>query len=186
VGHPDRSPAAQSVQPESSGHRHRHLNHWRGDAHHASSSQPSSQEKKKQQQEQELRQKEVLRLKQQREREKQQAKQFRLDQFPEYCMVMEFAAGGDLFNLLTKSHPPISLYEKHCLWRQLINGVQYMHSMGVAVSEGAPPPLPLLLVCMFVYRYFFRTTIKRSNIFHGGVCLGPTKNSIAISNRRTF
>ncbi|KAG0285582.1 serine/threonine-protein kinase HAL4/sat4 [Linnemannia gamsii] len=138
VGHPERSPATQSVQPESSGHRHRHLYHWRGEAHHASSSQSSSQEKKKQRQEQELRQKEVLRLKQQREREKQQAKQFRQDQFPEYCMVMEFAAGGDLFNLLTKSHPPISLHEKHCLWRQLINGVQYMHSMGVAHRDLKP------------------------------------------------
>ncbi|OAQ27857.1 Pkinase-domain-containing protein [Linnemannia elongata AG-77] len=62
----------------------------------------------------------------------------RLDQFPEYCMVMEFAAGGDLFNLLTKSHPPISLHEKHCLWRQLVNGVQYMHSMGVAHRDLKP------------------------------------------------
>ncbi|KAF8946789.1 serine/threonine protein kinase, partial [Haplosporangium gracile] len=128
------SAARQSIagHPELSSAPHRHLYHWRSDAHHVSS--PSSQEKRKQQQqqEQELRQKEIQRLKQQREREKQQAKQFRLDQFPEYCMVMEFAAGGDLFNLLTKSHPPISLHEKHCLWRQLINGVQYMHSMGVA------------------------------------------------------
>ena len=61
-------------------------------------------------------------------------------------MVMEFAAGGDLFNLLTKSHPPISLHEKHCLWRQLINGVQYMHSMGVAVSCCL---LFVVLVCLF-------------------------------------
>ncbi|KAK3837627.1 MAG: serine threonine-protein kinase hal4 sat4 [Linnemannia elongata] len=60
------------------------------------------------------------------------------DQFPEYCMVMEFAAGGDLFNLLTKSYPPITLHEKHCLWRQLINGVQYMHSMGVAHRDLKP------------------------------------------------
>ncbi|KAI8604724.1 kinase-like domain-containing protein [Dissophora ornata] len=62
----------------------------------------------------------------------------RLDQFPEYCMVMEFAPGGDLFNLLTKSYPPISLHEKHCLWRQLVNGVQYMHSMGVAHRDLKP------------------------------------------------
>ncbi|KAF9119262.1 serine/threonine-protein kinase HAL4/sat4 [Mortierella sp. GBA39] len=140
AGHPDldRSVAPHPVPPESSGHRHRHLNHWRGDAHQVSS--PSSQEKKKQKQqyEQDLRQKEVQRLRQQREREKQQAKQLRLDQFPEYCMVMEFAAGGDLFNLLTKSHPPVSLHEKHCLWRQLINGVQYMHSMGVAHRDLKP------------------------------------------------
>lgn len=93
--------------------------------------------KRKQQQqqlEQEMRLREVQRLKQQKRREKNQAKQLRLDQFPEYCMVMEFAAGGDLFNLLTRSYPPISLHEKHCLWRQLVSGIQYMHSMGVAVS----------------------------------------------------
>ncbi|KAK3822882.1 MAG: kinase-like domain-containing protein [Benniella sp.] len=55
-----------------------------------------------------------------------------------YCMVMEFAAGGDLFNLLTTSCPPISLHEKHCLWRQLVNGVQYMHSIGVAHRDLKP------------------------------------------------
>jgi len=103
--------------------------------------------KKKLQVEQELRQKEIQRLKQQRQREKQQAEQWRLDQFPEYCMVMEFAAGGDLFNLLTTSYPPISLHEKHCLWRQLVNGVQYMHSIGVAVSHCVE------LVFAFSHRY---------------------------------
>ncbi|KAI1306464.1 serine/threonine-protein kinase HAL4/sat4 [Mortierella claussenii] len=94
--------------------------------------------KRRQQQDQELRQREVRRLKEQKQREKQLAKQLRLDQFPEYCMVMEFAPGGDLFNLLTKSYPPISLQEKHCLWRQLLNGVQYMHSMGVAHRDLKP------------------------------------------------
>ncbi|KAF9945921.1 serine/threonine-protein kinase HAL4/sat4 [Mortierella alpina] len=111
---------------------HLHLHNFHIKQQHAEAQQAAAAKKKKQQREQELRQKEVQRLKQQKEREKQRFKQFRLDQFPEYCMVMEFAAGGDLFNLLTKSHPPISLHEKHCLWRQLVNGVQYMHSMGVA------------------------------------------------------
>ncbi|KAF9085707.1 serine/threonine-protein kinase HAL4/sat4 [Mortierella sp. AD031] len=148
VGHPDRSPVPQPTQESSSNsHRHRDLYHWRSDAHQASSHGAAAAEaqalaalkkKKQQQHEQDIRQKEVLRLKQQREREKQQAKQLRLDQFPEYCMVMEFAAGGDLFNLLTKFHPPISLHEKHCLWRQLVNGVQYMHSMGVAHRDLKP------------------------------------------------
>ncbi|KAG0260059.1 serine/threonine-protein kinase HAL4/sat4 [Mortierella polycephala] len=94
--------------------------------------------KKKQQQEHDRHQREVQRLKRQKQDEKQRAKQFKMDQFPEYCMVMEFAGGGDLFNLLTKTHPPISLQEKHCLWRQLVNGVQYMHSMGVAHRDLKP------------------------------------------------
>ncbi|CAO3566774.1 unnamed protein product [Mortierella alpina] len=117
---------------------HLHLHHHHMKQQQAEAQQAATAKKKKQQREQELRQKEVQRLKQQKEREKQRFKQFRQDQFPEYCMVMEFAAGGDLFNLLTKSHPPISLHEKHCLWRQLVNGVQYMHSMGVAHRDLKP------------------------------------------------
>ncbi|KAF8982118.1 serine/threonine-protein kinase HAL4/sat4 [Entomortierella lignicola] len=120
-------------------HHHHHRHYQQGDRSNQSESQMmAAAKKRKQQQEQELRQKEVQRLKQQKQREKEHAKQLRLDQFPEYCMVMEFAAGGDLFNLLTKSHPPISLNEKHCLWRQLVNGVQYMHSMGVAHRDLKP------------------------------------------------
>lgn len=98
------------------------------------SNEVKKRKQRQQHMEQEVRQREVQQLKQQKRQEKSQAKQLRHDQFPEYCMVMEFAAGGDLFNLLTKSYPPISLHEKHCLWRQLVNGIQYMHSMGVAVS----------------------------------------------------
>ncbi|KAG0307437.1 serine/threonine-protein kinase HAL4/sat4 [Dissophora globulifera] len=98
----------------------------------------AARKRKQRKQDQELRQKEVQGLKQQKELKKQSAKQLRLDQFPEYCMVMEYAPGGDLFNLLTKSYPPISLHEKHCLWRQLVNGVQYIHSMGVAHRDLKP------------------------------------------------
>ncbi|KAF8940926.1 serine/threonine-protein kinase HAL4/sat4 [Dissophora ornata] len=140
-----------SIEQQSSprvleGHEHRHRRVHQTCHHHRVLPQSRQSEaqlaavakKKKQRLEQELRQKEIQRLKQQKLREKQHAKQLRLDQFPEYCMVMEFAPGGDLFNLLTKSYPPISLHEKHCLWRQLVNGVQYMHSMGVAHRDLKP------------------------------------------------
>ncbi|KAF9579663.1 serine/threonine-protein kinase HAL4/sat4, partial [Lunasporangiospora selenospora] len=126
--------------------------------------------RKLQQQEHELRQRELARLKElqyehqqqqkMRERQQQQQQQQKQQQqqqqqsrllslfrnenvFPEYCMVMEFAAGGDLFNLLTKAYPPISLQEKHCLWRQLLNGVQFMHSTGVAHRDLKPENLLL-------------------------------------------
>ncbi|KAF9947079.1 serine/threonine-protein kinase HAL4/sat4, partial [Modicella reniformis] len=136
-------------------HLHHHHNHLDRAAAAAAAGSVSHQQsnlskaqlaaatKKKQRLEQELRQKEVQRLKQQKQREKQHAKKWQPDQFPEYCMVMEYAAGGDLFNLLTKTYPPISLQEIHCLWRQLINGVQYMHNTGVAHRDLKPENLLL-------------------------------------------
>ncbi|KAF9116652.1 serine/threonine-protein kinase HAL4/sat4 [Mortierella sp. AM989] len=128
----------QSYQHHQHQHQHQHHHQHDRNSNQSEAQKIAAAKKKKQQQDQELRQKEVQRLKQQRQGEKQYAKQLQLDQFPEYCMVMEFAAGGDLFNLLTKSHPPIGLHEKHCLWRQLVNGVQYMHSMGVAHRDLKP------------------------------------------------
>ncbi|KAG0368306.1 serine/threonine protein kinase, partial [Gamsiella multidivaricata] len=126
-------------------HAHHHRDCRRQQAHHhfqnkqqaevAVTAATKKMKKRQQQQrlEQEMRRREVQRLKKQRQLgKKQHAKQLRLEQFPEYCMVMEFAAGGDLFQLLTRSSPPIGLLEKYCLWRQLVNGVQHMHSMGVA------------------------------------------------------
>ncbi|KAF9180428.1 serine/threonine-protein kinase HAL4/sat4 [Haplosporangium sp. Z 767] len=136
------------IIPHSRGHHyHRHIPQDYSLPHSSSQRQPlcNSTEarviaawKKKRQQDHDRYQRETQRLKRQKHDKKQRAKQFKMDQFPEYCMVMEFAAGGDLFNLLTKTHPPISLQEKHCLWRQLVNGVHYMHSMGVAHRDLKP------------------------------------------------
>jgi serine/threonine protein kinase len=144
---------SRDTLPSSNRHSHlMHRSHYQDQAestfyHHYHDQQSNRSEshlaahakktKQQQQLEQELRQKEVQRLKHQKQREKRLAERWRQEQFPEYCMVMEYAAGGDLFNVLTKSYPPITLKEKHCLWRQLISGVQYMHSIGVAVSGGS-------------------------------------------------
>ena len=46
------------------------------------------------------------------------------------CEVMEYCPGGDLCSLILNS--VLSLDESNCFFAQLINGVAYIHSMGVA------------------------------------------------------
>lgn len=53
------------------------------------------------------------------------------DEHNRYCEVMEFLAGGDLYTRISKStlsDPD----EINCYFKQLINGVSYLHSVGVA------------------------------------------------------
>ncbi|OLL22770.1 Serine/threonine-protein kinase hal4, partial [Neolecta irregularis DAH-3] len=60
----------------------------------------------------------------------------------DYCEVMEFCAGGDLYTLIlasTKLDPD----EADCYFKQLMRGVDYMHSMGVAHRDLKPENLLL-------------------------------------------
>ena len=50
--------------------------------------------------------------------------------------------GGDLFTGLT-SQMDLSIEEKNCYMKQLVNGVQYLHSMGVCHRDIKPENLLL-------------------------------------------
>ncbi|RUP48669.1 kinase-like domain-containing protein [Jimgerdemannia flammicorona] len=52
------------------------------------------------------------------------------DDHQNYCTVMEYCPGGDLYNIIKSGH--MSTVEIDCCFKQLILGVAYLHSMGVA------------------------------------------------------
>ncbi|CAG8479170.1 14554_t:CDS:2 [Acaulospora colombiana] len=61
-----------------------------------------------------------------------------------YCEVMEYCAGGDLYSLIA-SHERLEQEEADCFFGQLINGVKYLHDNGVAHRDLKPENLLLTL-----------------------------------------
>ena len=93
----------------------------------------------------------------------------------EYCQVMEYCDGGDLYTLILASDGGLKQTEADCFFKQLIRGVVYMHSMGVAHCDLKPENL--LLTCNGVlkisdfgnaecFRMAWETEVHMSN----GVC----------------
>ena len=60
----------------------------------------------------------------------------------EYCEVMEYCAGGDLYTLVL-SAGKLEVGEADCYFKQLMRGVEYMHEMGVAHRDLKPENLLL-------------------------------------------
>ncbi|RKF74898.1 Serine/threonine-protein kinase hal4 [Golovinomyces cichoracearum] len=60
----------------------------------------------------------------------------------DYCEVMEFCAGGDLYSLVL-STGKLEVAEADCYFKQMIRGVEYMHEMGVAHRDLKPENLLL-------------------------------------------
>jgi protein-serine/threonine kinase len=60
----------------------------------------------------------------------------------DYCEVMEFCAGGDLYTLVL-SAGKLNVNEADCYFKQLMRGVEYLHEMGVAHRDLKPENLLL-------------------------------------------
>jgi serine/threonine protein kinase len=64
-----------------------------------------------------------------------------LDEQDNYCTVMEFCAGGDLFTSILSEH--MTEVEISCCFKQLMEGLAYLHSCGVAHRDIKPENLLL-------------------------------------------
>lgn len=60
----------------------------------------------------------------------------------DYCEVMEYCAGGDLYTLVLAAGK-LEVIEADCYFKQLMRGVEYMHEMGVAHRDLKPENLLL-------------------------------------------
>ncbi|RMZ90765.1 hypothetical protein DV736_g2017, partial [Chaetothyriales sp. CBS 134916] len=60
----------------------------------------------------------------------------------DYCEVMEYCAGGDLYSLILATGT-LQVVEADCYFKQLMRGVEYMHEMGVAHRDLKPENLLL-------------------------------------------
>ena len=60
----------------------------------------------------------------------------------DYCEVMEFCAGGDLYTLVLSSGK-LETQEADCFFKQMMRGVEYLHEMGVAHRDLKPENLLL-------------------------------------------
>ena len=60
----------------------------------------------------------------------------------DYCEVMEFCAGGDLYTLVLAA-TKLEVQEADCYFKQMMRGVEYMHEMGVAHRDLKPENLLL-------------------------------------------
>lgn len=60
----------------------------------------------------------------------------------DYCEVMEFCAGGDLYTLVLAAGK-LEVSEADCFFKQMMRGVEYMHEMGVAHRDLKPENLLL-------------------------------------------
>ena len=60
----------------------------------------------------------------------------------DYCEVMEYVAGGDLYTLVLAAGK-LEVCEADCYFKQLMRGVDYMHGMGVSHRDLKPENLLL-------------------------------------------
>ncbi|MBE7181692.1 MAG: protein kinase [Terriglobus roseus] len=92
----------------------------------------------------------------------------------DYCEVMEYCAGGDLYTLILAAGS-LEVLEADCYFKQLMRGVEYMHEMGVAHRDLKPENLLLtqhgaLKITDFGNGECFRMAWERDAHMTAGLC----------------
>ncbi|KAK3808325.1 MAG: Pkinase-domain-containing protein [Benniella sp.] len=95
------------------------------------------------------------------------------DEQQHWCEVMEYCCGGDLYNIIKQGH--MSRIEIDCCFKQLIHGVAYLHSMGVAHRDIKPENLLLdgqahLKITDFGVSDVFRMCWEKTPHLSKGLC----------------
>ncbi|CAG8514188.1 11362_t:CDS:2 [Paraglomus occultum] len=95
------------------------------------------------------------------------------DENHNWCEVMEYCAGGDLYTAIKAGH--MTSVEINCCFKQLISGVAYLHSMGVAHRDIKPENLLLdgsghLKITDFGVSDVFRTCWEECAHLSKGLC----------------
>jgi protein-serine/threonine kinase len=62
---------------------------------------------------------------------------------PIFCQIMEYSGGGDLFDVLYDCPDGLEAAEANCFFKQLMRGVNYLHTIGVAHRDLKPENLLL-------------------------------------------
>jgi serine/threonine protein kinase len=96
-----------------------------------------------------------------------------------WCEVMEYCPGGTLYEIL-KDHSLTKL-EVNCCFKQLIDGVNYIHSMGVAHRDLKPENILFdsegnLKISDFGTSDVFKTAFEKDIHLSKGLCGSCTKN----------
>lgn len=95
------------------------------------------------------------------------------DENGHWCEVMEFCAGGDLYAAIKKGS--LSQQEIHSYFKQTVQGIHYMHSMGVAHRDIKPENLLLdgnghIKITDFGVSDVFRMCWEKSTHYSKGLC----------------
>ncbi|KAF1813288.1 Pkinase-domain-containing protein [Eremomyces bilateralis CBS 781.70] len=96
------------------------------------------------------------------------------DEKGDYCEVMEYCAGGDLYTLILAS-TTLEVAEADCFFKQLMRGVEYIHEMGVSHRDLKPENLLLtqhgaIKITDFGNGECFRMAWEKQAHMTAGVC----------------
>ncbi|KAL9936050.1 hypothetical protein V8E36_004892 [Tilletia maclaganii] len=95
------------------------------------------------------------------------------DENRHWCEVMEYCPGGDLYAAIKRGG--MSQGEVECCFKQIINGIAYLHSMGVAHRDIKPENLLLdafghVKITDFGVSDVFRMCWEKSTHYSKGLC----------------